>query len=77
MEMTKVGIIKERKNRVLEVLSRHQSPEEAISQDEMGAESFVGYSELRRTIFDLAVNDKLPIKMTGFPVKFYLDEEKA
>jgi len=60
------------KERVLEVLSRHRSPEEAISQDELGAESFVGYSALRRIIFDLAVNDKLPVKMTGFPAKFYL-----
>lgn len=66
--------LKNNKERVLEILSQHKTPEQAISHDELCRVSFVGYSELRRTIFDLAVNDKLPVKMTGFPVKFYLDE---
>ena len=61
------------KERVLEVLQQHRAPENAIEESELGSESFLGYSALRKIIFELAVNDKFHIKMTGFPAKFYLD----
>ena len=69
----KTDINKLNKERVLGVLQQHRAPENAIEESELGSESFLGYSALRKIIFDLAVNDKLPVKMTGFPVKFYLD----
>ncbi len=72
----KTNIRQLNKERVLGVFQQHRTPENAIEESELGSESFLGYSALRKIIFDLAVNDKLPIKMTGFPVKFYLDEEK-
>jgi hypothetical protein len=69
----KTDIMKLNKKRVLGVLQQHRTPENAIEESELGSESFLGYSRLRETIFELAVNDKFHIKMTGFPVKFYLD----
>jgi len=70
----KTDINKLNKERVLGVLRQHKTLENAIEESELGSESYLGYSALRKIIFELAVNDKLPVKMTGFPVKFYLDD---
>jgi len=58
---------REAKDRVLSVLYQHRKLENAIDEHELGSQSFMSHSELKKIIFELAVKDKIPIALNPNP----------
>lgn len=66
----------ERKERILAVLHKHRTPTDSISWEELARESTISFTEVRRIVWGLANNDKIPIAINpNPPYGLYIKDE--